>query len=108
MDFREWTDIPIKDGLAAGAVSYYLETDHPIHGLFDADLFMRDLACGQKNFCSPMLVNAVLGWSCVGPRCSRRKAYILVQGFLTGIDAAIVPRHRASRDRVQSRFLRRS
>jgi hypothetical protein len=66
VNFRDWTGVDAKDGLAAGAVSYYLETDHPIHGLFDADLFLNDLASGEKNFCSAMLVNAILGWSCVG------------------------------------------
>ena len=68
VDFQRWTDVQIDDGLAAGAISYYLETDHPIHGLFDADLFLHDLVEGDHNFCSPMLVNAVLGWCCVSSR----------------------------------------
>lgn len=67
VDFRIWTDVHIDDGLAAGALSYYLETDHPIHGLFDADLFLGDLSSGELNFCSPMLVNAILAWCCVSP-----------------------------------------
>jgi len=65
VDFQAWTDIPIQNSMAAGAVSRYLETDHPVHGLFDADLFLHDLSKGQHNFCSPTLVNAVLGWACV-------------------------------------------
>ncbi|KAB5581222.1 hypothetical protein GE09DRAFT_1213629 [Coniochaeta sp. 2T2.1] len=64
-DFRKWTSVQVENRLAAGAVSYYLETDHPIHGLFDEDLFLTDLNSGQKSFCSAVLVNAVLGWACL-------------------------------------------
>ncbi|KAB5581235.1 hypothetical protein GE09DRAFT_949153 [Coniochaeta sp. 2T2.1] len=63
-DFRKWTSVQVENRLAAGAVSYYLETDHPIHGLFDEDLFLTDLNSGQQSFCSAVLVNAVLGWAC--------------------------------------------
>jgi hypothetical protein len=68
IDIKRWTSVPIDDELAAGALSFYLETDHPIHGLFDADLFLHDLVSGEPSFCSPMLVNALLGWSCVSRR----------------------------------------
>jgi hypothetical protein len=79
--FRDWTGVHIKDSLAAGAVSYYLETDYPIHGLFDADLFLHDFASGEKHFCSAMLVNAILGWSCVCRWCSVAK--VSWKSFLT-------------------------
>ncbi|KAB5531442.1 hypothetical protein GE09DRAFT_1252159 [Coniochaeta sp. 2T2.1] len=64
VDFRKWMSVSIDNDLAAGAVSHYLEIDHAIHGLFDADLFLHDLCNGDNNFCSPTLVNAVLGWAC--------------------------------------------
>lgn len=65
MEIRRWTDVRIGNGLAAEALSFYLETDYPIHGLFDVDLFLHDLVAGEHNFCSEALVNAVLAWSCV-------------------------------------------
>jgi hypothetical protein len=64
VDFRDWTAVPLNDSMAAGAISFYLETEHTTHGLFDADLFIHDLASGERSFCSPLLVNAVLAWSC--------------------------------------------
>ncbi len=76
-----WTKVPVTNEFAARAVSLYLETDHPLLGLFDADLFLEDLVNGQINFCSPLLVNALLCWACVSflvPRCFFY--YILASG----------------------------
>lgn len=44
-------------------------TDHPIIGLFDADLFLEDLSSYSHTFCSDFLVTCILFWSCV---CQRR------------------------------------
>lgn len=52
--------------LAAGAISFYLTTYHPSLGLFDADLFLRDLVAEETGFCSPLLLSAVLALACVG------------------------------------------
>ncbi|EXJ68129.1 uncharacterized protein A1O5_08744 [Cladophialophora psammophila CBS 110553] len=38
-----WTNVSISNEFAAGAISLYLETDHPFLGLFDADLFIDSL-----------------------------------------------------------------
>jgi hypothetical protein len=46
-------------------MAHYLETDHPILGLFDADLFLDDLSTYSYIFCSEFLVNSLLFWSCV-------------------------------------------
>lgn len=46
-------------------ISLYLETDHPILGWFDAELFITALCSGFSNFCSPFLVSALLYWACV-------------------------------------------
>lgn len=66
LDISKWTNIQLGSKLAARLISNYLRMDHPLLGLFDADLFLRDLVSVQHNFCSSMLVNAVLAWSCVG------------------------------------------
>ena len=60
-----WTKVAVTDEFAAEVISLYLETDHPLLGLFDADLFLDNLVSGELNFCSPLLVNALLCWSCV-------------------------------------------
>lgn len=60
-----WTTVPINDDVAAGAISHYLEVDHPIYGFFDADLFLDDLVAHKLQFCSAFLVNALLCYACV-------------------------------------------
>lgn len=60
-----WTRIPIENGLAARAISHYLQTDHPVLGFFDADLFLRDLVEQGLNFCSAFLFHSVMSLACV-------------------------------------------
>lgn len=55
----------IPNDLAARLISFYLTTDHPVLGLFDADLFLRDLVDHKTDFCSPLLLDAVLCFACV-------------------------------------------
>jgi hypothetical protein len=60
-----WTTIQIEDTEARQLIQHYLETDHPILGLFDAELFLEDLSTYSHRFCSDFLVNCILFWSCV-------------------------------------------
>ncbi|KAK4161409.1 hypothetical protein QBC43DRAFT_291885 [Cladorrhinum sp. PSN259] len=62
--FDRWTNVAIDHGLAAELISRYLETDHPILGPFDADLFLNDLVTSGTDYCSPLLVSAILSWAC--------------------------------------------
>jgi len=62
VNFSNWTDVPITPSQAAQAISDYLRLDHPVFGFFDADSFLNDLSGGGTRFCSPLLVNALLGW----------------------------------------------
>lgn len=71
-----WTHVPISNELAARLISFYLTVDHPILGLFDADLFLGDLVAHRTEFCCPLLLSAVLCFACVrkqtpapAPRC---------------------------------------
>lgn len=57
--------MPIDSLEAAKALSRYLDVDHPILGLFDADLFLEDLCGYETRFCSELLVNSLLSWACV-------------------------------------------
>lgn len=64
LEISNWTSITINNDFAARVISLYLETDHPILGLFDADLFLDNLISGKLHFCSPLLVSALLCWAC--------------------------------------------
>ncbi|KAM0342552.1 hypothetical protein ACHAPU_009404 [Fusarium lateritium] len=61
-----WTSVPVPDLLAAQAISFYLVNEHPVLAFFDADLLIRDVVSGGRRFCSPLLVSALLAWSCHG------------------------------------------
>lgn len=68
LDISEWTDVPITSDLAARMISYYLESDHPVLGFFDAELFVNSLTTGYGDYCSPFLVSVLMYWICVGIR----------------------------------------
>ena len=60
-----WTRIPIDNALAARTISHFLQTDHPVLGFFDADLFLRDLVGQGLNFCSSFLFHSIMLLACV-------------------------------------------
>ena len=60
-----WTSIPITDEFAASVLSLYFKVDHPLHGFFDTDLFLRDLVQCRSEFCSPFLVATLMFYGCV-------------------------------------------
>ncbi|KAF5664799.1 nitrogen assimilation transcription factor nirA [Fusarium heterosporum] len=60
----QWTSVPIPDLLAAQVIYFYLVNEHPVLAFFDADLLIRDIVTGGRRFCSPLLVSALLAWSC--------------------------------------------
>lgn len=55
-----WTSVPMSNAYAAEAISAYLEIQHPVWGLFDAWLFVRDLVQLRFDFCSPFMLNSLL------------------------------------------------
>lgn len=65
LDLRRWTTVDIDNDVATRCISLYLETDHPLLGHFDPDLFVSDLVSSGDKYCSPLLVNALLYWACV-------------------------------------------
>ena len=60
LSLQRWTSVWMPDELGAKMISFYLESDHPILGHFDPDLFVHDLVEYNSQYCSPMLVNSVL------------------------------------------------
>ncbi|KAJ3960942.1 hypothetical protein N0V92_002362 [Colletotrichum tropicale] len=64
LDITHWTAVSIPSDVAANVISLYLETDHAILGLFDTELFVHDLTHYEYQFCSPLLVSALLAFAC--------------------------------------------
>ncbi|KAJ4985529.1 hypothetical protein SVAN01_09000 [Stagonosporopsis vannaccii] len=58
-----WTSVAVTDEYAAGAISLYLETDHPMLRLFDAEAFLNDLIYMRSDSCSAFLVNSLLAFA---------------------------------------------
>ena len=65
LDMSMWTTVPIPNDLAAAAISLYLQTDHPLLGFFDADVFLEDLVADRSRYCSTLLVSSLLFWALV-------------------------------------------
>ncbi|KAG7415706.1 Nitrogen assimilation transcription factor nit-4 [Fusarium oxysporum f. sp. rapae] len=63
IDISRWTNVAISNRFAAEAISLYLNINQPWWAFFDTDLFLDDLVNIQTNFCSRMLVNALLAWA---------------------------------------------
>ncbi|POR36619.1 N-terminal fungal transcription regulatory domain-containing protein [Tolypocladium paradoxum] len=64
LNIRHWTTVDISDDVAARCISLYLETDHPLLGHFDPELFVLHLTTQRHEYCSSLLVNALLCWAC--------------------------------------------
>ncbi|KAL1297735.1 hypothetical protein AAFC00_006274 [Neodothiora populina] len=59
-----WTSVIIEDTCFANIISSFLIWDHPPWRLFDEDMFIEDMVTGRTNYCSRLLVNAVLAYGC--------------------------------------------
>ncbi|KAM0556847.1 hypothetical protein ACHAPJ_005519 [Fusarium lateritium] len=64
LDMSFWTAVPIPSDLAAKIISLYLETDHPLLGAFDPDLFVNDMINCRTEYCSHLLVSTLMYWGC--------------------------------------------
>ncbi|PNY25245.1 N-terminal fungal transcription regulatory domain-containing protein [Tolypocladium capitatum] len=64
LNIKHWTNVNIGDDVAARCISLYLETDHPLLGHFDPELFVLHLTTQRHEHCSSLLVNALLYWAC--------------------------------------------
>ncbi|POR32983.1 Nitrogen assimilation transcription factor nirA [Tolypocladium paradoxum] len=82
-----WSRIKVTNELAATLVSLYLETDHPILGFFDPDLFLQDLVDCRARYCSPLLVSSVLSWACHAYSTSEPGAASMSDAFFDEADA---------------------
>lgn len=55
-----WTDITSSDDLVRRLLAAYLQYDMPYNTPFHVDHFLDDMVAGRENYCTPLLVNAVL------------------------------------------------
>ncbi|KAI0390706.1 hypothetical protein F5Y17DRAFT_471455 [Xylariaceae sp. FL0594] len=55
-----WTTVTANDNVLANLISLYLSWDHATMRLFDEDYFLDQIAAGQTEYCSPLLVNSLL------------------------------------------------
>lgn len=65
VEISKWTDLPIPNEFAIRVIALYLNNDYPVLPLFNADLFLQDLAQNRPYFCSRLLVSALFAWACV-------------------------------------------
>ena len=85
---QPWTTVTTDDQLVSYLVSLFLTWDHMYMSLLDRDRFVEAMARGELDtlYCSPMLVNAILAYSCVGtPLLLRAYSYYQVYSKLTSI-----------------------
>lgn len=62
---KQWTNIISDDGLFRRLITIYLSHYHASFFWFNKELFLEDLVARRKQFCSSLLVNAVLAAACV-------------------------------------------
>lgn len=65
LEISYWTSVPISNDMAASAISFYLERDHAIIGIFDTELFLSSLVENDVRSCSAFLVSSLLYVACV-------------------------------------------
>ncbi|KZM24621.1 DNA binding [Ascochyta rabiei] len=61
---RQWTNVISDNGLFRRLVTIYLSRHHVAFFWFNKDLFLEDMAARRTQFCSSLLVNAVLAAAC--------------------------------------------
>ena len=63
--FSSWTTVCSNDALMREIFKSLLRCEYNFTAAFQKDLFLEDLTSKSTDFCSSMLVNAVLGYACV-------------------------------------------
>jgi len=61
-----WTSVCDDDVLMRNLLSGWLQCEYQFTAVFQNNLFLEDMAAQRKDFCSSLLVNVILGYSCVG------------------------------------------
>lgn len=68
LDVAFWTTVNISRDDAVAAISFFLQADHAILGLFDANNILDDLSTNRLRYCTPFLCSALLCLACVSEK----------------------------------------
>jgi hypothetical protein len=60
-----WTRVCSDDVLMRDLLAVFFRCEHQFTAAFQKDYFLEDMAAQRKDFCSSLLVNIVLAYSCV-------------------------------------------
>ncbi|CAG7565306.1 unnamed protein product [Fusarium equiseti] len=63
---KRWTSIIDDDKLLRKLIQTYFLKEYPFLPAFQKDYFLQDMISGRKQYCSPLLVHAVLASACHG------------------------------------------
>lgn len=70
LDIGLWTTVPVSNAHAVRAISSFLELEHPVGSVFRStagpSLFVRDLLDFQSEYCSDLMVHALLAYASQG------------------------------------------
>lgn len=61
-----WTTVTTDDALVQRLMQIYFTFEFPYYTFFHKDHFLQDMVEGREEYCSSLLVNAVLAQACVG------------------------------------------
>lgn len=62
----QWTAVCKDDALMRELLGTWLRCEYQFTAAIQKDYFLEDMIAGRRDFCSPLLVNIVLAYSCVG------------------------------------------
>ena len=60
-----WTTVCKDDIFMRDLLGVFLRCEYHLTAAFQKDLFLEDMAAQREDFCSSLLVNVILGYSCV-------------------------------------------
>ncbi|KAI1084060.1 hypothetical protein F5B20DRAFT_364446 [Whalleya microplaca] len=82
IDVSSWTTVSSDNPMLRVLLAVYFLFEFPFHPYFHKDLFLDDMLRGSREFCSPLLVNAVLAAAWHGySRAKHRAKYWLPNNF---------------------------
>ncbi|KAI8626067.1 hypothetical protein F5Y19DRAFT_447828 [Xylariaceae sp. FL1651] len=88
-----WTDIKVSNDFAARVISLYIQTDHPLLGLFDTHLLVTDLVDQRTAFCSRLLFHALMYIGCQMYSAFDEAAIQYASGFCDEAEALWMTEH---------------
>ncbi|KAI0381668.1 hypothetical protein F5Y04DRAFT_288489 [Hypomontagnella monticulosa] len=78
INVSNWTTVSSDNPMLLVLLQIYFLFDFPFHPFFQKDLFLEDMIIGSRRFCSPLLVNAILGaaWHGYGKMKNRAEYWL--------------------------------